>query len=267
MDYGRTGRPVPISGVIDMHGHLGMCRHAIPETNPKCMVAVMDRVGIASVICSSTRCWAPEAAEGNREVLAAMRAFPGRILGYLSVWPADEVTVRDEVDFCLDAGFIGVKVHSGQGFPYTHPGYTPAYERAEEHQLPILFHAWGSESTFEQVGRLARRYPHASLLLAHAGSSNADGYIRMARTYANVFLDTTYSVSPRGMIERLVAGAGADKVVWGSDCDFFSMAQQVGKVLGANIPDEIKVKILSDNPRKILGRRIDTVTAAASELT
>src|SRR5438034_10811348 len=44
--------------------------------------AVMDRVGVRSMICSHLQCMGADCARGHREVLAAMRAFPGRILGY-----------------------------------------------------------------------------------------------------------------------------------------------------------------------------------------
>ena len=257
LEYGRTGQPLPVPDIIDVHGHLGICGFAIPDTTPTSMVALMDRMGIRSIICSSMHCWDVDASRGNRELLAAMRAFPGRILGYLSVWPAEEAAIRAEVDSCLEAGFTGVKIHNSQGFPYTYPGYLPAYERAEEHRLPILFHTWGEEPVFAEIAELAGRYPNASMLLAHAGAANVAGYVRMATEHANVFLDTTYSTSPCGLVEQLVAGAGADKVVWGSDGYFFNQAQQIGKVLGAKIPDETKIRILSTNALAILSRRVE----------
>ena len=44
-----------------------------------------------------------------------------------------------------------------------------------------------------------------------------------------------------------------EKIVWGSDALFINMAQQIGKVLGAEITDNQKKRILSDNARRILG--------------
>jgi predicted TIM-barrel fold metal-dependent hydrolase len=52
----------------------------------------------------------------------------------------------------------------------------------------------------------------------------------------------------------MVASAGADRVVWGSDAAFLSMTQQIGRVLAADIPDPDKVKILSTNARGLLER-------------
>lgn len=256
LGYGRTGSPLPLPDIIDMHGHLGLCAFAVPDTTAASMVAVMDRIGVRSIVCSHIQSGGWDVIRGNREVLAAMRAFPGRILGYASVWPWTEAEVRAEVEHCLEAGFTGIKVHNSQGFPYTHPSYAPAYELVDERRLPLLLHTWGEDQVFTEISQVAGRYPNASILLAHSGSANVEGYLRMGREHANVFLDTVLSVSPRGMVEGLVAGVGAEKVVWGSDTHFFSQSQQIGKVLGAKIPDEAKEQILSGNALRILARRL-----------
>jgi predicted TIM-barrel fold metal-dependent hydrolase len=120
--------------------------------------------------------------------------------------------------------------------------------------MPVLLHTWGIESQLAAVRAVAARYPDASYLAAHAGSANEAAYIRLAAEMPNIYLDPTLSAAPRGLIERLVAGAGADKVVWGSDCCFLSMTQQLGKVLGARISDDDKKKILADNAVQILAR-------------
>jgi hypothetical protein len=256
LQYGRDGRPLPFADIIDMHGHLGRTGFAIPDTDPASMIAVMDRLGIRSTICSHMQSWGAEAVRGNREVLDAMRAYPGRVLGYASVWPWSEAEVRAEVAHCLDAGFTGIKVHNSQGFPYTLAGYLPMYEMANERHLPMLLHVWGEERVFAEITEIADRYPTINILMAHSGAANFDGYVRMATEHPNVYLDLAYSASPRGMVERLVAAAGVEKVVFGSDSYFFSQSQQIGKVLGANITDDQKRQILSGNALRVLAQRV-----------
>ena len=65
-------------------------------------------------------------------------------------------------------------------------------------------------------------------------------------------LGTSFSLAPRGVVERLVAEAGAENVVWGSDATFLSMTQQIGRALGARISEQEKRQILSLNARKLL---------------
>jgi len=250
---GRAGRPITKFDIIDMHGHIGRIGFTLPDLSIDGLIRQMDRVGVKSIVVSHMHCMSPNVVYGNREVLAAMRAFPGRILGYVGMWPYPEMA--RETAWCVEQGFTGIKVHNCNGFPINHPGYDDSYAVANEHRLPILFHTWGAEEEFTQIRDLSARFPESSLLLAHAGCVNAEGYIKVACDCPNVFLDTAYSRSPRGLVERLVASAGAEKVVWGSDAYFYSQSSQVGKVLGAQISDEEKRMVLSGNAQRILGRR------------
>jgi predicted TIM-barrel fold metal-dependent hydrolase len=215
----------------------------------------MDAVGVAQSVCSTMSAWSPQAAAGNGEILDAMRAHPGRILGYVSVWPSDAAAVRQEIEKRLGQGFTGIKLHNANGFEYDDPAYEPAFAIAHERRLPVLLHTWGAEKTFKAVRALAPKCPDAALLLAHAGANGEEAkYIQSARDCPNVWLDPTLSTAPRGLFARFVEAVGADRVVWGSDALFFALTPQIGRVLGARIPDRDKRKILSGNARRILGR-------------
>ena len=99
--------------------------------------------------------------------------------------------------------------------------------------MPVLLHTWGEERDAVAVRDLAPKYPDAAFLLAHSGAGNAGtGFVALTKEFPNVYLELAYSMGPRGLVEKLVAQAGVDRVIWGSDCYFFSMTQQVGKVLG-----------------------------------
>jgi len=241
-----------------MHGHIGRYGFAIPDLSVETIVRGMDRLGVRTLVTSHMRCmrWvASEVESGNDEVRDAMQRFPGRIRGYLTMTPTgDAAAVRKAVERRVAEGFAGVKLHNCNGFRYDDAGYTPVYEVANAHRMPILLHAWGDPDEFAQISRLATRYPDIAFILAHGGSANPDSYIKMVRDHRQVYMDTTFSRSPRGMVERLVAGGGDDKVVWGSDIYFFSQSQQLGKILGAQMPDDIKRKILGSNAQAILGR-------------
>ncbi len=95
--------------------------------------------------------------------------------------------------------------------------------------------------------------------MAHSGAGlNEKGYIELACEHENIYLELAMSGSTPGLVDRLVAGAGAEKIVWGSDTYFINMAQQVGKVLGARLSEEQKRIVLSENAKRILGRVIAT---------
>ena len=88
-------------------------------------------------------------------------------------------------------------------------------------------------------------------LLAHAGSAEKEKYIQTVKTFENTFLEICFSRAPKGMIESFVDEGLEDRVLFGSDADFMSAPQQIGRVLFAEVNEEIKKKILCDNPRKV----------------
>lgn len=254
LERARRGECLADLEIVDMHGHFGRYLQAIPDLTAEGLVRVMDRVGVRSILVSHMQCMSQYARRGNDEVLEAMRAFPGRILGYAIVAPF-EGDPAAEVERCAANGFVGLKLHSSNGFAYTDPVYAGALAVANERRMPVLLHTWGAAADFAAVREMAAQYPEASFLFAHSGAGGAEAEcIRLAVEVPNAYLDLAYSVGPRGLVARLAAGAGAAKVLYGSDCYFFSMTQQIGKVLGADISEDDKRTILSANARRILGR-------------
>ncbi|HEX2952058.1 MAG TPA: amidohydrolase family protein, partial [Armatimonadota bacterium] len=142
LERGRNGEPLTSFPIIDMHGHLGRYAFCIPDLSVGSVIAAMDRIGIDQIFCSHIRCTSAEMARGNDELLAAMRAYPERILGYICLWPGDADAVQREVALRLSQGFLGIKLHNINGFPYTDSGYAPAFIAANERHLPVLFHTW-----------------------------------------------------------------------------------------------------------------------------
>ena len=254
LEAGRSGEAITGLEVIDMHGHLGRTGYPGPDTPAAGLVETMDRLGIATCAVAHMGCLSHRVSKGNDLVMEAVRTWPGRILGYATVWPADADTVRAEVMRCLDGGMTGIKLHDANGFAYDEAAYESAYRIAGERGLPVLLHTWGKPEEFEQIGAKAREYPRASFILAHAGCLNEEGYINIAREGENVWLDLCLSSSPRGVVERLVGAVGAEKILWGSDAVFMNVPQQLGKVLGADISEEDKVRLLSTNAKRVLSR-------------
>ena len=240
--------------ILDLHGHVGRYAYPIPDLTAEGLLEVLDRVRVESIVCSHMQCMARDMAWGNRQVLTYMKACPGRILGYVSLFPSTATEVKEQAEHWLDEGFTGLKLHDHNGFPYDDPAYLPGYELANERALPVLFHVWGQERQFSAILRVAEQFPEMSVLLAHGGIANPDAYIETALAAPNVFIDTCVSSSRRGLVEYLVDGAGIDRVVFGSDCYFYSFTQQLGKIMGAKLDDAAKQQLLRGNAARILGR-------------
>jgi uncharacterized protein len=254
LERARQGNPLTGETIIDLHGHLGRHDFCIPDLAPGSLVAAMDRIGIESILLSHVRCLSSQPSRGNDEVLDAMQAFPGRILGYVILLPTTAGEVQAEMERRVAEGFTGLKLHSANGIPYDEPNYEPALAIANERRMPVLFHTWGEANMFRQIRGLAEKFPEASLILGHAGAANENEYIKIAGEFPNLFLDLTFSAGPRGLARRLVDGAGVDRVVFGSDGLFLSITQQIGKVLGADLTEDQQRQVLGGNARRILDR-------------
>jgi len=246
------GKPLDCE-VIDMHAHLGRYAFGIPDLDPQSVIDSMDRIGISQTIFSHMRVLSPDIEWGNAEMLRYIRAFPDRIRGYVGLYPIGADLLPKRVEHWLDQGFTGLKLHNGNGHNYLHPDYDAAYAIAHERRLPVLFHTWGGPE-HDELRAINKKYPDAVLIAAHAGSTSPESYIELGRDHENIYIDTVLSVAPRGIVKHLVDGAGADKVLWGSDVLFFSNTQQIGSVLGADISDDDKIKLLSGNMKRVLAR-------------
>jgi predicted TIM-barrel fold metal-dependent hydrolase len=147
-----------------------------------------------------------------------------------------------------------VKIHSYATRPllaYDSPNLTPLYAFANAHALPLLAHTF----TVEELGQIEQqfsRYPRVNFILAHTGACGLERYIRLAKDYGNVYLETCLSASPRGLIESLVSAGLADRVLWGSDQYFMDASQQFGRILFAQVSEDDKRKMLGENAARAL---------------
>jgi uncharacterized protein len=131
--------------------------------------------------------------EANDRVLADAAASGGRLLPLARVSPHDPGAL-DEARRCLQAGVLGFKLHPrSDAFALPHPVVEQVVALANEHRRPVLFHAGrGIPHLGEAVVDLARRYPDARLILAHAGISDLGWIAREAAVLPNLLFDTAW---------------------------------------------------------------------------
>jgi predicted TIM-barrel fold metal-dependent hydrolase len=99
---------------------------------------------------------------------------------------------------------------------------------------------------------LAKEYPTVTILLGHLGfDKGLDRAIDLVLKSPNIVLDLTGPVQFAGVVEKVVKGAGADRVVYGSDIPFRDAATQLGNILYADLTREQKEKILGLNAKRI----------------
>ena len=239
--------------IIDAHGHLGYClQFPVAHSDANGMIEEMDRIGIDRIVISAFKAIATDYRAGNRLALETAKRHPGRFLVYLVANPhfADEYDT--ELEPLLDEpNVVGIKVHTElHQCPLADDRYKPVWQMAVRHNRPVLVHLLHPRD-IEPLCTIAESYPELKLLVAHhAGPENIDKNLPVLKRHSNIYVDTCVSVTPFGILERLVGELGVTRVLFGTDMPYLNAGAQIGKVLFAKLGDDAKKRILCQNARE-----------------
>lgn len=238
--------------IIDAHAHIGTGSYfPLYANTPESFLASMDRIGCAKCFISHYAGLINHTDLALEEMKEVVKAAPGRLYGYITADAGYACDIERQLQAGFDAGFRAVKIHvSSSAIPYNHPNYDKIYAFADKHAFPMLIHTWGTE--LKDLEGQYEKYPRINFILGHAGSSMPEEYVRHAKRYNNVYLESCFSASTKGLIEYFVREGMADKLLWGSDMNFYSNEHQLGRVVFADISLEDKYKILGKNAAKVL---------------
>ncbi|MBK5294090.1 MAG: amidohydrolase family protein [Acidobacteriia bacterium] len=240
--------------IWDVHCHLTSSTGDNPEERMAHIIRFMDRLGIERVMLSLGYPLLEDPPPDqlrleNDQVLRAIRRFPDRTLGFVYLNPNHVPFSLQEFDRCVrDGPMVGVKLWVARRC--SAPELDPIVERAVSMNAVVLQHTWlkvsgngPGESTPGELAELAARHPRASFIDAHTGGDWELG-IRMIRSARNVSTAMAGFDPTSGVVEMAVRELGAERVVFGSDAAGRSFASQLGKVMGAVIPEPARKLIL-----------------------
>lgn len=257
-DYAKAGLPIEGVPIIDEHNHLGRWgAFCVPGGGTiDQMIARMDQVGIAKVCITAHASIGPDYVYGNNLVMDALKRYPDRVIGYVTVNPNYPEDMKHELDRCFAVpGFRAIKLHPAcHGQQVDCAGYNAAFEEAEKRGCPILIHTWGSANV-SQVDGLAARYPKAVFIMAHMGGSDPHDMaqaINVVNRRPNVYGDLALSRPIEGNVEWFVKEMGADRVLFGTDMPFYDPSHVVARVALADITDEEKKDIFYRNTARLM---------------
>lgn len=250
---------------IDMHCHVWQMDNW--EKSSDHLVACGEALGITELWCSSIisagkLAPAEEIPPHNNTILSAMKRHPKRIRGWCFVIPGHFQASLHEIDRCLDAGMVGVKLYNQ--YWINDPAVYPVIERAIERKVPILEHAGYPMPPFDAAQphishgkhftEVSQRYPEAMLIHAHiAGGGDWEHTVRdMRNASPNVYIDVSGSNLDDGAIEFAVNEMGSERVLFGTDG---TMAGSVGRVLEADLTEEQREQIFWGNTERILAQQ------------
>ena len=233
------------------------------------VIDAADRLEIDQLACSipiTGGQWATpdEVRECNDALIATMRQYPQRILGYCFLNPGYMSEALRELDRCvLREAMIGIKLYNQ--YKINDPVVFPLIERTIELGVPILVHAArlvraqdiASQPLTSHAGDfvdVGRRYPEAMIIHGHiGGGGDWQWTLKVLRDAPrSIYLDTSGSVMDGGLLERCVRDFGDDRLLFGTD---MTMEGNVARVRDAEITQAQREKIFYRNFEAVLARR------------
>jgi predicted TIM-barrel fold metal-dependent hydrolase len=254
---------------LDAHNHVfaPVNRPNADWSEVEAMIEAAEGLGIERLFCSKPVTAGALAAielvrEANDAVLAAMKRYPKQIAGYCFVQPGNGAAGLDEIERCVAAGMIGVKLYNQ--FKYSEPAVFAVAEKCIQRRILFLGHSGHVTDLRTQQAQpkisdsldfcaLSRRYPDLLLILGHIqGGGDWEWSIKALRDCPNVSVDTSGSVLEDDAIERCVRELGHKRVLFATDQ---TMEGGVGKILSADLTVEQREDVFWRNFQRLLDRR------------
>lgn len=249
---------------IDAHNHVHLF-----DGGPEGNIRFAEKFGIDKMIISRPIVsgeGTPKDFRGyNDLVIKVMKKFPDRFTGQLTLNVKYQKESLEEINRCIGEGMVGLKVY--HQVKINNPLFYPVIEKFIDHKMIIHMHAHcqlgvagyrmkydtgikPNTSIPEDFVDIATRYPEAMFQYAHIGGGGDWEYACKAfRNYPNIYVDTSGSNNPEGMIDFAVKTLGEDRVFYGTDNCYH---QSVGKILSSELTEVQKRKVFSDNYNTIL---------------
>lgn len=180
-------------------------------------------------------------------------------IGFMTLHPDQTYEeMKEEVDFCIENGFKGVKLHPDfQRFAADGEEAEKIY-KAVDGRIPILFHAGDKRYNFsspKMLANVAKRHPNLNIICAHFGGysewDKVDEYLGLS----NVYFDTSSALEYIGpkKAKEFIEKFGVEKFFFGTDYPMWDATSELERFMKIDLNDEERQKILAENLEKLLG--------------
>ena len=264
----------PPTRLVDAHVHLlperlsAAIRRFFPEDVAGVMVYPHEfRAARASIIAAGVqRCWSLPYVRRGGTARALNRWMAETFAGDPVVVPGATVHPEDEVEAVLDEA-LGelqlrvVKMHCSVGdHAPDDERLDPLWRRVSRTGHPVVVHAGHavdgttSEVEIAPVGRVARRWPDARIIVAHCGAPAVAATLDLLRSTRSTYADLTPVVRHPASINRSAIAGLERRLLFGSDAPSvaISIEDSVAHVRALGLAPADEAAILGDTAESLV---------------
>ena len=242
------------AALLDVHGHVGFNDPDGFTFSGDQLIATLTAADARGVVMPMHE---PDGyPPANDRVLAEAEASGGRLVAFCRLDPKRDAVA--EARRCIEAGARGIKLHPrAESFELSDPEIEPIIAVAHDQRLPVLVHAGRGIPTLAQDAlTLARRFPDARIILAHAAICDLNWMWRVVPQQPNLFIDTAWW-NPNDLA-ALFAHIPPGQLLFGSDLPYFTpfmsatMAVRFGLQAGLS-PEQLNGVLGEQSERLLTG--------------
>jgi predicted TIM-barrel fold metal-dependent hydrolase len=256
--------------VIDTHMHYGIDANVASSVvtpymitgRPETVIRYLDEQNAShGVLFPHDRVmsppWDADYDKANMQVGQAVLQYPDRLIGAARINPTfgREHTCNLIDKYVREWNCRGIKLVAGYDFyrPNDMKVMAPIMEKAEEHNLTVLFHSGDAPRDLPSLQAVAaRNYPKVKVVLAHCGMHlYLWEAILAAQELPNLYVDMAQAWPYD--IKIFINQVSSEKLTYGSDAPYQSPKVEQLKLREIGLSDEQLEQVFRSNAMKIWG--------------
>ncbi len=230
---------------------------AMPAGIPERLLEIGKKAGISRFVVHSCATKAAQVRPINEFIKREIDEHK-EFLGYMTLHQdLTEEQVYDEVKWCLDNGFKGVKLHPDfQKFDIDDESVEKFY-RAVGDKLPILFHTGDNRYEYSKpykLAKVAKKFKNVNFIGAHFGGYRCWDSLDVYEGLDNVYFDTSSSLPfiEKEFAEKLIKKFGAEKFFFGTDFPMWDASEEIERFNRLSLTEEDRENIFAKNIKNLL---------------
>jgi predicted TIM-barrel fold metal-dependent hydrolase len=238
--------------ICDVHVHLGPSGPWQPYMNPSIttvqLMKLLDKYDVEQALVFPNPNVGDKYPKMNNYIAESVKKHPDRLVGFGRTDPRRNDALKELARMKNKLGLTGLKMHPFvECFRPDHPFFDRFFKKANELDLPILFHTGDGFSSPGLITKIAKKYPNQPIILGHL----REGCISALKECGNIYVETSGTLPD--FIEQ-AANIDENRILFGSDSPYYRYPTQIAIVEAAKVSQKTKRRVFSENFERLFGK-------------